>query len=99
MRLRVIATGLLLLLATSALAQSPLNDVQFKWGNSQQNGFQRKTTPEIDRYDSLAINVDKQKFLTDAGWAPDGAHRELDLDGTGATTVVLIRTLAVGPGE
>ena len=67
MRLRVIATGLLLLLATSALAQSPLNDVQFKWGNSQQNGFQRKTTPEIDRYDSLAINVDKQKFLTDAG--------------------------------
>ncbi|MEA2337570.1 MAG: hypothetical protein QOE82_1577 [Thermoanaerobaculia bacterium] len=65
MKLRLIAAGLLL--ATSALAQTPLNDVQFKWGNGQQNGFQRKTVPEIDRYDVLAITVDKQKFLTDAG--------------------------------
>ena len=30
-------------------------------------------------------------FLTDAGWAPDTAHRELDLDGTGATTVRQVR--------
>jgi GNAT superfamily N-acetyltransferase len=30
-------------------------------------------------------------FLTDAGWGPDGAHRELDLDGTGATTVKQVR--------
>lgn len=30
-------------------------------------------------------------FLTEAGWAADGAHRELDLDGTGATTVKQIR--------
>ena len=30
-------------------------------------------------------------FLTSAGWAADGAHRELDLDGTGATTVKQIR--------
>lgn len=30
-------------------------------------------------------------FLTDAGWAPDTAHRELDLDGTGATTVKQVR--------
>ena len=30
-------------------------------------------------------------FLTDAGWAPDTAHRELDLDGSGTTTVKQIR--------
>lgn len=32
-----------------------------------------------------------RSFLTDAGWAPDTAHRELDLDGTGATTVKQVR--------
>ena len=32
-----------------------------------------------------------RRFLTEAGWAPDGAHRELDLDGTGATTVKQVR--------
>jgi GNAT superfamily N-acetyltransferase len=32
-----------------------------------------------------------RKFLTDAGWAPDTAHRELDLDGTGSTTVKQVR--------
>ena len=32
-----------------------------------------------------------RRFLTDAGWAPDGAHRELDLDGTGAVTVKQVR--------
>jgi GNAT superfamily N-acetyltransferase len=30
-------------------------------------------------------------FLTDAGWAPDGAHRELDLDGQGLTRVKQVR--------
>lgn len=30
-------------------------------------------------------------FLTSAGWAPDQAHRELDLDGTGSTLVKQIR--------
>ena len=30
-------------------------------------------------------------FFTDAGWAPDTAHRELDLDGTGVTTVKQVR--------
>ena len=30
-------------------------------------------------------------FLTAAGWAADGAHRELDLDGSGATTVKQVR--------
>ena len=30
-------------------------------------------------------------FLTEAGWAPDTAHRELDLDGTGTTTVKQVR--------
>lgn len=30
-------------------------------------------------------------FLTDAGWAPDTAHRELDLDGSGSTTVRQVR--------
>ena len=30
-------------------------------------------------------------FLTEAGWAADTAHRELDLDGTGTTTVKQVR--------
>ena len=30
-------------------------------------------------------------FLAGAGWAPDTAHRELDLDGTGTTTVRQVR--------
>lgn len=32
-----------------------------------------------------------RSFLTQAGWAPDSAHRELDLDGSGTTTVKQIR--------
>ena len=31
------------------------------------------------------------RFLTDAGWAADSAHRELDLDGSGATRVKQVR--------
>jgi GNAT superfamily N-acetyltransferase len=30
-------------------------------------------------------------FVTDAGWAPDTAHRGLDLDGTGSTIVKQVR--------
>ena len=30
-------------------------------------------------------------FLTGAGWGPDSAHRELDLDGTGETRVKQVR--------
>jgi GNAT superfamily N-acetyltransferase len=30
-------------------------------------------------------------FLTDAGWGPDSAHRELDLDGSGTTLVKQVR--------
>ena len=30
-------------------------------------------------------------FLTEAGWAADTAHRELDLDGTGTTIVKQVR--------
>ena len=30
-------------------------------------------------------------FLTEAGWAPDTAHRELDLDGGGTTVVKQVR--------
>jgi len=33
----------------------------------------------------------RREFLEAAGWAPDTAHRELDLDGTGATTVKQVR--------
>jgi len=37
-------------------------------------------------------------FLSSAGWAPDTAHRELDLDGTGTTTVKQVRLhTAIGP--
>ncbi|HZJ07883.1 MAG TPA: GNAT family N-acetyltransferase [Nocardioidaceae bacterium] len=30
-------------------------------------------------------------FVTEAGWAPDGAHRELDLHGDGSVTVKQVR--------
>ncbi len=47
--------------------------------------FSRAVTWVNNRDDAL------RTFLTDAGWAPDTAHRELDLDGTGATTVKQVR--------
>jgi len=34
---------------------------------------------------------DLRSFLVEAGWAPDGAHRELDLRGDGEVTVKQIR--------
>lgn len=40
---------------------------------------------------TLTGDDDVRRFLTEAGWAPDSAHRELDLDGTGATTVKQVR--------
>ena len=39
----------------------------------------------------LAGDDELRGFLTDAGWGPDSAHRELDLDGTGTTTVKQVR--------
>lgn len=39
----------------------------------------------------LASDDDQRRFLTEAGWDADGAHRELDLDGTGETTVKQVR--------
>jgi GNAT superfamily N-acetyltransferase len=39
----------------------------------------------------LADDDAQRRFLTDAGWAPDSAHRTLDLDGTGATQVRQVR--------
>jgi GNAT superfamily N-acetyltransferase len=40
---------------------------------------------------TVADADDLRRFLTDAGWAADSAHRELDLDGTGVTTVKQVR--------
>ena len=40
---------------------------------------------------AIATDDAMRGFLTSAGWAPDTAHRELDLDGTGATTVKQVR--------
>jgi ribosomal protein S18 acetylase RimI-like enzyme len=39
----------------------------------------------------LATDDALRAFLTEAGWAPDTAHRELDLDGTGSTVVKQVR--------
>ena len=39
----------------------------------------------------LAADDALRAFLVAAGWAPDSAHRELDLDGTGATLVKQVR--------
>lgn len=40
---------------------------------------------------AMASDDALRTFLTDAGWAPDQAHRELDLDGTGTTLVKQVR--------
>ncbi len=40
---------------------------------------------------AMATDDAMRGFLTSAGWAPDTAHRELDLDGTGTTTVKQVR--------
>ena len=47
--------------------------------------FTRAVTWTIASDDAL------RGFLTSAGWAPDQAHRELDLDGQGATVVKQVR--------
>lgn len=47
--------------------------------------FQRAVLWAIASDDAL------RTFLTEAGWAPDQAHRELDLDGTGTTVVKQVR--------
>ena len=39
----------------------------------------------------VAGDDETRRFLTQAGWAPDSAHRALDLDGTGATQVRQVR--------
>lgn len=38
-----------------------------------------------------STNDELRGFFIEAGWATDGAHRELDLDGTGATTLKQLR--------
>lgn len=53
-------------------------------------------TMAADRFDravlwAVATDDAVRRFLTDAGWAADTAHRELDLDGTGETTVKQVR--------
>jgi GNAT superfamily N-acetyltransferase len=40
---------------------------------------------------TVAADDRLRSFLADAGWAADGAHRELDLDGSGTTTVKQVR--------
>ena len=39
----------------------------------------------------LAADDGLREFLAGAGWAADGAHRELDLDGSGTTLVKQVR--------
>ena len=39
----------------------------------------------------IADDDELRSFLTESGWAPDGAHRTLDLDGSGTTQVKQIR--------
>jgi hypothetical protein len=51
----------------------------------QADRFTRAVTWAIATDDAL------RTFLTEAGWAPDTAHRELDLDGEGTTLVKQVR--------
>jgi L-amino acid N-acyltransferase YncA len=39
----------------------------------------------------MSTDDQRRQFFTAAGWATDGAHRELDLDGSGATTLKQVR--------
>jgi len=39
----------------------------------------------------VSTDDEQRRFLTEAGWAADGAHRSLDLDGSGTTTVKQVR--------
>ena len=53
-------------------------------------------TMQADRFTravlwSVATDDDLRAFLAGAGWAPDTAHRELDLDGEGTTLVRQVR--------
>ncbi len=53
-------------------------------------------TMQADRFNrallwAVATDDAMRTFLTEAGWAPDGAHRELDLDGDGTTRVKQVR--------
>ena len=40
---------------------------------------------------TLSTDDATRVFLSEAGWAPDGGHRTLDLDGTGTTQVKQVR--------
>lgn len=51
----------------------------------QADRFTRATTWSIATDDAL------RGFLSEAGWAPDGAFRELDLDGSGSVRVKQVR--------
>ena len=53
-------------------------------------------TMQADRFTravtwTLAGADDLRRFLTEAGWGADTAHRELDLDGSGSTVVKQVR--------
>lgn len=53
-------------------------------------------TMQADRFTraviwAIATDDALRGFLTEAGWAPDTAHRELDLDGEGTTRVKQVR--------
>jgi ribosomal protein S18 acetylase RimI-like enzyme len=53
-------------------------------------------TMQADRFTravlwAVASDDALRKFLSDAGWAPDTAHRELDLEGDGSTLVKQVR--------
>ena len=43
------------------------------------------------RRDLLYVDDATRAFLTAAGWAPDGAHRTLDLTGDGSVTLKQVR--------
>lgn len=53
-------------------------------------------TLRADRFSRAVIWLNstddvRRSFLTEAGWAPDGAHRELDLHGDGTVRVKQVR--------
>ena len=49
------------------------------------------TTAPVKPAPNLRDDDVRRTFLTEAGWAPDGAHRELDLHGNGTVRVKQVR--------
>ena len=83
-------------IADGELAEVTLDPAERRKGHGSRLLQAAVDTLAADRFSRAVSLVNAgddalRTFLGDAGWAPDTAHRELDLDGTGAVTVKQVR--------